>query len=86
MGLYSVPIYPKTAQKAKSRLPSFFLAEFLARFFAGWAKRFDFDVYEERFWELRTQHFEYLYVGLPALETPGDRTLQGSESHESDGV
>jgi hypothetical protein len=25
-------------------------------------------VYEERFWELRPLHFEYLYVGLPALE------------------
>lgn len=26
------------------------------------------DVYEERFWELRPLHFEYLYVGLPALD------------------
>jgi hypothetical protein len=26
------------------------------------------DVYEERFWELRPVHFEYLYVGLPALD------------------
>lgn len=26
------------------------------------------DVYEERFWEFRPLHFEYLYVGLPALE------------------
>src|SRR5438270_901520 len=26
------------------------------------------DVYEERFWELRPVRFEYLYVGLPALD------------------
>jgi hypothetical protein len=26
------------------------------------------DVYEEYFWELRPVHFEYLYVGLPALD------------------
>jgi hypothetical protein len=26
------------------------------------------DVYEEHFWELRPVHFEYLYVGLPALD------------------
>jgi hypothetical protein len=26
------------------------------------------DAYEEDFWELRTVHFEYLYVGLPALD------------------
>jgi hypothetical protein len=26
------------------------------------------DVYEEHFWELRPLHFEYLYVGLPALD------------------
>ncbi|HVC96723.1 MAG TPA: hypothetical protein VND64_23800, partial [Pirellulales bacterium] len=26
------------------------------------------DVYEEHFWELKTVHFEYLYVGLPALD------------------
>src|SRR5438105_12443438 len=26
------------------------------------------DVYEEHFWELRTVRFEYLYVGLPALD------------------
>ncbi len=26
------------------------------------------DVYEEKFWSLRTVHFEYLYVGLPALD------------------
>jgi hypothetical protein len=26
------------------------------------------DVYEEHFWELRPIHFEYLYVGLPALD------------------
>ena len=26
------------------------------------------DVYEEKFWELRPIHFEYLYVGLPALD------------------
>lgn len=26
------------------------------------------DVYEEHFWDLRTLHFEYLYVGLPALD------------------
>ncbi|HXG10230.1 MAG TPA: DUF4351 domain-containing protein [Gemmataceae bacterium] len=26
------------------------------------------DVYEERFWELQPVHFEYLYVGLPALD------------------
>jgi hypothetical protein len=28
----------------------------------------DVDVYEEHFWELRPVHFEYLYVGLPALD------------------
>jgi hypothetical protein len=26
------------------------------------------DVYEEKFWEFRPVHFEYLYVGLPALD------------------
>ena len=26
------------------------------------------DVYEEHFWELRAMRFEYLYVGLPALD------------------
>ena len=26
------------------------------------------DVYEEHFWDLRPVHFEYLYVGLPALD------------------
>ncbi len=26
------------------------------------------DAYEEYFWELRTVHFQYLYVGLPALD------------------
>ena len=26
------------------------------------------DVYEERFWELKAVRFEYLYVGLPALD------------------
>jgi hypothetical protein len=26
------------------------------------------DVYEERFWDLRPVHFEYLYVGLPGLD------------------
>jgi hypothetical protein len=26
------------------------------------------DVYEEHFWSLRPVHFEYLYVGLPALD------------------
>jgi hypothetical protein len=26
------------------------------------------DEYEEHFWELRAVHFEYLYVGLPALD------------------
>jgi hypothetical protein len=26
------------------------------------------DVYEEHFWEFRPVHFEYLYVGLPALD------------------
>jgi hypothetical protein len=26
------------------------------------------DVYEEKFWELRPVRFEYLYVGLPALD------------------
>jgi hypothetical protein len=26
------------------------------------------DVYEERFWDLRPVHFEYLYVGLPTLD------------------
>jgi hypothetical protein len=26
------------------------------------------DVYEEHFWNLRPVHFEYLYVGLPALD------------------
>lgn len=26
------------------------------------------DVYEERFWELETVRFQYLYVGLPALD------------------
>src|SRR5208283_991526 len=26
------------------------------------------DVYEEHFWELRPVRFEYLYVGLPALD------------------
>jgi hypothetical protein len=26
------------------------------------------DVYEEHFWEFRPIHFEYLYVGLPALD------------------
>ncbi len=33
------------------------------------------DVYEERFWELRTLHFQYLYVGLPALD--GVEYVQG---------
>ena len=33
------------------------------------------DVYEERFWELRPVHFEYLYVGLPALD--GVQYVQG---------
>ena len=26
------------------------------------------DEYQEHFWELRPVHFEYLYVGLPALD------------------
>jgi hypothetical protein len=26
------------------------------------------DIYEEHFWEFRPVHFEYLYVGLPALD------------------
>lgn len=26
------------------------------------------DVYQEHFWEFRTIHFQYLYVGLPALD------------------
>jgi Domain of unknown function (DUF4351) len=26
------------------------------------------DIYEERFWDLRPVHFEYLYVALPALD------------------
>jgi hypothetical protein len=33
------------------------------------------DVYEEHFWELRTIRFEYLYVGLPALD--GLQYVQG---------
>jgi hypothetical protein len=33
------------------------------------------DVYEETFWELRTLHFQYLYVGLPALD--GVKYVQG---------
>jgi hypothetical protein len=33
------------------------------------------DVYEEHFWELRPVHFEYLYVGLPALD--GVQYVQG---------
>lgn len=36
------------------------------------------DEYEEHFWELRPIRFEYLYVGLPALdalEYPGERQL-----------
>jgi hypothetical protein len=33
------------------------------------------DVYEEHFWELRPLHFEYLYVGLPALD--GVEYVQG---------
>jgi hypothetical protein len=34
------------------------------------------DVYEEQFWELRPVHFEYLYVGLPALD--GLQYVQGA--------
>lgn len=26
------------------------------------------DVYQEQFWELETVRFQYLYVGLPALD------------------
>src|SRR5439155_22872172 len=33
------------------------------------------DVYEEHFWELRPVRFEYLYVGLPALD--GVKYVQG---------
>jgi hypothetical protein len=33
------------------------------------------DVYEEHFWELRPLHFQYLYVGLPALD--GVEYVQG---------
>lgn len=33
------------------------------------------DVYEERFWELPILHFEYLYVGLPAL--PAEEYVAG---------
>src|SRR5437660_2550588 len=33
------------------------------------------DVYEEHFWEFRPVHFEYLYVGLPALD--GLEYIQG---------
>ena len=33
------------------------------------------DVYEEHFWELCPVHFEYLYVGLPALD--GVEYVQG---------
>src|SRR5436305_6916791 len=33
------------------------------------------DVYEERFWELCPVHYEYLYVGLPALD--GVEYVQG---------
>lgn len=33
------------------------------------------DTYEERFWELRTLAFEYLYVGLPGLD--GVQYVQG---------
>src|SRR5216110_2563913 len=31
-------------------------------------ERIGIDVYEEKFWELSPVHFEYLYVGLPALD------------------
>jgi hypothetical protein len=34
------------------------------------------DVYEEHFWELRPVRFEYLYVGLPALD--GVQYVQGA--------
>jgi len=33
----------------------------------------DVDVYGEHFWELRGVHFEYRYVGLPALKAVGVR-------------
>jgi hypothetical protein len=34
------------------------------------------DIYEEQFWELRPVRFEYLYVGLPALD--GVQYVQGT--------
>ena len=40
----------------------------IALFLKVGLKGIDIDIYEEHFWELRPIRFEYLYVGLPALD------------------
>jgi hypothetical protein len=57
--------------RRKHRLPVLPLALYLRVGLDG----LGVDVYEEHFWELRPLHFEYLYVGLPALD--GVEYLQG---------
>ena len=60
-----------TALRAKHGLPVLPIGLYLKVGLNG----IGIDVYEEHFWELRPVHFEYLYVGLPALD--GIQYVQG---------
>ena len=55
---------PYSFLRGKYRMPVLPIALFLQVGLEG----IGVDIYEEFFWEFRAVHFEYLYVGLPALD------------------